>query len=294
MSANLSSSSGPPSIPPPRSLPSSLSPTLQSSSHSARSRSTASPSISTPSSHSPETLRQIAEARAALEASMSNIGSSLDRTLRSRAQNLHENSKQLEKQQKDVVKATEGLKKESEKLGKVAAEGMKRVKELGNVQNWAEMLERDFLVLEETLRLAERRSSGSESGSGWETSSEGSVEGTGGEALPGFEGEWKFEAEEDIQMGEQDWSESAVVSDGQTCGAPERSRVDNGDTRMHGAEAVSKDKGKGKAVDVAPDSAKDSENHIPTSGGSPTAANMAGPGCDPSSVFGNTTASVTS
>lgn len=84
---------------------------------------------------------------------MSNIGSSLDHTLRSRAENLHANSKQLEKQQKDVVKATDGLKKENQKLAKLADEGSKKLKELGNVQNWAEMLERDFLVLGETLRL---------------------------------------------------------------------------------------------------------------------------------------------
>lgn len=117
--------------------------------------------------HSPETLRQIAEARTALEASMTNIGNSLSANLQSRAQNLHANSAALEKQEKDLVKATEVLRKENEKLGKVVGEGQKRVKELGNVQNWAEMLERDFLVLGETLRLVREGSpsSGSYSGS---------------------------------------------------------------------------------------------------------------------------------
>lgn len=52
--------------------------------------------------------RQIAEARAFLEASMSNIGSSLDKTLQERARNLHENSKVLARQEKDLGKATEG------------------------------------------------------------------------------------------------------------------------------------------------------------------------------------------
>jgi hypothetical protein len=51
--------------------------------------------------------RQIAEARAFLHASMSNIGSSLDKTLQERAKNLHDNSKVLERQQKEVGKATE-------------------------------------------------------------------------------------------------------------------------------------------------------------------------------------------
>lgn len=67
---------------------------------------------------------------------------------------MHANSKQLDKQQKDVIKATADLHKESAKLQKLADEGSKKIKELGNVQNWAEMLERDFLVLGETLRLA--------------------------------------------------------------------------------------------------------------------------------------------
>ncbi|KAK2627612.1 hypothetical protein QTJ16_003578 [Diplocarpon rosae] len=291
MNANVSSSSAPPPLLPPRSLPSSLSPTLQSSSHSA-----ASPSISSPRTHSPETQRQIAEARAALEASMSNIGSSLDRTLRSRAQNLHDNSKQLEKQQKDVIKATEGLKKESEKLGKVAVEGMKRVKELGNVQNWAEMLERDFLVLGETLRLAEYGSSGSQSGSSWETGSDASVDRRREEALPGFEGEWKFEAEDDVQMEEQDGFESPFISDlPQTVEAPERLWVDDeGDTCMDGAEGGSNDKGKGKAVEASLDAAMDSEYHAPISGRSLTAANIARSASDPCFNSGNTAASVIS
>lgn len=52
------------------------------------------------------------------------------------------------------------------------------VKELGNVQNWAEMLERDFLVLQETVRLANGGGEESEgnwtgSGSGWTGSESG-------------------------------------------------------------------------------------------------------------------------
>lgn len=108
---------------------------------------------------------------------MTNIGTSLSASLQSRAQNLHANSKQLEKQQKDVVKAAEGLRKENEKLKKVVDEGSRKVKELGNVQNWAEMLERDFLVLQETVRLANGEEdsdwSGSYSGSEWSGSEQG-------------------------------------------------------------------------------------------------------------------------
>jgi hypothetical protein len=114
---------------------------------------------------------------------MQNIGSSLDVTLKSRAQNLHSNSAQLEKQQKELVKETEKMRKETDKLKKVADEGARRVKELGNVQNWAEMLERDFLVLEETMRLVRQ----GDRGSGWDGTEEGWETSSGSESFSGSE-----------------------------------------------------------------------------------------------------------
>ncbi|KAI9049718.1 hypothetical protein LZ554_005870 [Drepanopeziza brunnea f. sp. 'monogermtubi'] len=301
MSTNASTSSAPPPpLPRPRTLPPSVSPTLAPSSHSTTNThspslsvslaSSASPSI--PSTQSPETQGQVAEARAALEASMTNIGSSLDRSLRSRAQNLHANSKQLSKQQADVVKATEGLRRESEKLGKLAAEGGRRVKELGNVQNWAEMLERDFLVLGETLRLVER---GSESGSSWESGSEeggigGGRGGRDGEALPGFEGEWKFEAEDDVYS---TTGEGGLHTSGEERGVDADAAVRTipglsgtaamdaeGDTVMDDADGAHMDKGKGKAVEVLADIAASAD---PVVGGSSPATTTTGSGHDPAS-----------
>ncbi|KAG9234886.1 hypothetical protein BJ875DRAFT_440843 [Amylocarpus encephaloides] len=175
------SASGPsfrhiPSQPPsaPHSQTPSQAPSTIASTHASKAAST-SKSLSTLSSnlphtpsqppvHSPETQRQIHESRTALLAQMSAIGQSATQDIQQRAQNLHQNSEALKIQQKDLVKATEGLRKDGDKLKKVAEEGGKRVKELGNVQNWAEVLERDFLVLGETIRLANR---GSESGSSW-------------------------------------------------------------------------------------------------------------------------------
>lgn len=52
--------------------------------------------------------------------------------------------------------------KEGDKLEKVVREGQRKVKELGNVQNWAEVLERDFLVVGEVLRLIDGESEESE------------------------------------------------------------------------------------------------------------------------------------
>lgn len=78
----------------------------------------------------------------------------LDAELPSRAAVLHANAAALERQERDVVRATDGLRRETQKLRAEADKAARKVKELGNVQNWAEVLERGFLVLEETVRLA--------------------------------------------------------------------------------------------------------------------------------------------
>ncbi|KAK2593796.1 hypothetical protein QQS21_008504 [Conoideocrella luteorostrata] len=147
--------------PPPLSSPPSLSmpPTTTTPAQSQSINAHAPPLQQTlPSS---ETQRHVSEARAAVVASMGNL---LDSELQSRAGILHDNAAALDKQERDVLRATEGLRKEREKLAKEADNASRKVKELGNVQNWAEVLERGFLVLEETVRLANRE--GSDAGSG--------------------------------------------------------------------------------------------------------------------------------
>ncbi|KAI2631858.1 hypothetical protein GGR54DRAFT_634628 [Hypoxylon sp. NC1633] len=123
------------------------------------------------------TQLHIGEARAALVATMSNM---LDSELQSRASLLHSNAAALSKQEKDVARGTVALRRETDKLEKLARDTERKIKEIGNVQNWAEVLERDFLVLEETMRLVRRPggSSGSEScsqcsGSSWSGSYSG-------------------------------------------------------------------------------------------------------------------------
>lgn len=144
------------------------------------------------------------------------------------------------------------------------------VKELGNVQNWAEMLERDFLVLGETIRLANgggsQSGSGSGSGSEWETDSE-------------------FEEEGREKEGRGD-EEGKVVD--QEPGVREEMRVVDaeGDTEMHDTDDI--DKGKGKAVDVEQETTN-TEHQPEDLGGSSTAT-----GSDPSSSSVRTAASATS
>jgi uncharacterized protein (DUF3084 family) len=107
------------------------------------------------------TAQQQREARAAVLASLSSIGTSIDADIRTRTADLHANSEAIVKQEKELAKQTAALRKESNKWQKLGDTSTKKLNEIGDVQNWAEMLERDLLVLEETVRLVdEERASG--------------------------------------------------------------------------------------------------------------------------------------
>lgn len=100
-----------------------------------------------------------------------------------------------------MEKATAGLRREREKLEREAGRAERGLREIGSVQNWAEVLEREFLVLEETMRLAREGSEGSGSCSCSEC---GEEEGTD----DGDKG--MKEEEEDVVMGEgSGWSEAS-------------------------------------------------------------------------------------
>ena len=107
--------------------------------------------MSSPSPHD----HQTAEARAAFTASLTSVGTNLDADLRARATTLHENNAVLQKQEEELQKTTESVAQQSKELEKLADEGRQGLKEVGDLQNFAEMMERDLLVIEETLRLAE-------------------------------------------------------------------------------------------------------------------------------------------
>ncbi|KAJ9664908.1 hypothetical protein H2201_004960 [Coniosporium apollinis] len=102
-----------------------------------------------------DSARRTAEARAAVTASLSSVGSSVDVGLRARAKDLHANEAAILEQEKELAKQTAALKKEAAQWQKLADTSTKQLNEIGDTQNWAEMIERDLLVVEETLRLAE-------------------------------------------------------------------------------------------------------------------------------------------
>ena len=133
---------------------------------------------------------------------VASLGNMLDRELSGRAAQLHANNSAIEKQEKEMGKTLEGFRKDNDRLAKLAAEGTKKIKEIGNVQNWAEMLEREFLIVEETLRLVGEGDGGeggwSGSGSGsWSGSWSGSEDGEGGVSRADGDGDVVMGVDED-------------------------------------------------------------------------------------------------
>ncbi|PNS17017.1 hypothetical protein CAC42_4981 [Sphaceloma murrayae] len=105
---------------------------------------------------SDQTQRQ-AEARAAVTATLNSVGSTYDADLQSRASVLHEGGESIARQEAEVQSSTAALAKQNDELEKLLNSTNKSLNEIGDVQNWAEMIERDLLVVEETLRLVEGR-----------------------------------------------------------------------------------------------------------------------------------------
>ena len=134
-----------------------------------------SPSQSDPPPPDP---RRTAEAKAAFTAHLTAIGNSHISALESRVSDIHGNSKAISKQEDDLARSTKKLAEETRKHQKMANDAAGKLKELGDIQNWAEVLERDLLVLEETMRMGE----GEESG--WETEEEICEENDGGPPGP--------------------------------------------------------------------------------------------------------------
>lgn len=99
--------------------------------------------------------QQTAEARNAFLTHLSSTATSHLNPLQSRAADIQANSTALNTQTQSVQSGTRDLEKESQKYEKVLGEAGKGLKEIGDVQNWAEMLERDLGMLEEMMETVE-------------------------------------------------------------------------------------------------------------------------------------------
>ncbi|KAL6710862.1 hypothetical protein ACN47E_007919 [Coniothyrium glycines] len=102
-----------------------------------------------------EAAQRTAEARAAVTASLTSVGASMDHEMRTRTADLHANAQAISKQEKELAKSTTALAKQTAEWDKLLQSGTKKLNEVGDIQNWAETIERDLLVLEETMRLVD-------------------------------------------------------------------------------------------------------------------------------------------
>jgi hypothetical protein len=109
---------------------------------------------------SPTPSQRTLEAKAAFTASLRSAGANYDAELRERARTLHENAAALDNQEAELRRTTAELGRQNEQWEKVADTAREGLKEIGDVQNWAELIERDLLVVEEMLREVEAREEG--------------------------------------------------------------------------------------------------------------------------------------
>jgi len=108
-------------------------------------------------SSSPSQETRQAEARAAVVASLNSVGSSYTADLQARSEDHHTSKAAIDLQEKELQKQTRALANDSAQWEKLLNSTTRQMRDFGDVQNWAEMIERDLLVVEETLRLAEGR-----------------------------------------------------------------------------------------------------------------------------------------
>lgn len=66
-------------------------------------------------------------------------------------------SKSLESQRQGLLKDTERLSRQTDALEKAMNENVDQLKEMGDLQNWAEVVFRDISIIEETLKAVEEQ-----------------------------------------------------------------------------------------------------------------------------------------
>ena len=68
-------------------------------------------------------------------------------------------SKSLESQRQGLLKDTQRLSRQTDALEKAMDENVDQLKEMGDLQNWTEVVFRDISILEETLKTVEEQES---------------------------------------------------------------------------------------------------------------------------------------
>ncbi|KAJ5550494.1 GCN5-like 1 [Penicillium sp. DV-2018c] len=96
------------------------------------------------------------EALAAFTATLRSVGANLEAPLRDRAANIQANAVALERQEAELAENTQRLARQKHEWVGLADEAREGLKEIGDVQNWAEMIECDLLALEDMMENVER------------------------------------------------------------------------------------------------------------------------------------------
>ncbi|KAJ5316643.1 GCN5-like 1 [Penicillium antarcticum] len=102
------------------------------------------------------------KALAAFTATLHSVGTNLEVPLRDRASNIQSNALALDRQQVELAENTTRLARQNTQWLGFADETRDGLKEIGDVQNWAELIERDLLALEDMMDSVEGRDRGSE------------------------------------------------------------------------------------------------------------------------------------
>ncbi|CAI7614077.1 unnamed protein product [Penicillium pancosmium] len=106
------------------------------------------------------------EALAAFTATLHSVGTNLEAPLRDRATTITSNAAALQRQETELAETTARLARQNAQWAGLADETRDGLKEIGDVQNWAEMIERDLLVLEDMMDDVEGHGGGELEG-GW-------------------------------------------------------------------------------------------------------------------------------
>lgn len=111
-----------------------------------------------PTQHTPSTPEdhQKQEALAAFTATLHSVGTNLEMPLRDRAATIAASDVALRRQEAELAEHTAQLARQNAQWAGWADETREGLKEIGDVQNWAEIIERDLLVLEEMMDGVER------------------------------------------------------------------------------------------------------------------------------------------
>ena len=108
-----------------------------------------------PQPPTPSEEQQKKEALAAFTATLHSVGTNLETPLRDRAATITSNAAALEKQEAELAGSTARLARQNAQWVGLADETRNGLKEIGDVQNWAEMIERDLSMLEEIVDAAD-------------------------------------------------------------------------------------------------------------------------------------------